>query len=552
MREQDMNTNVPSPASPTGSPHSSPTVTPPAAPAPAWLPLDAVGDDSTPLYDVAAIRRIENAGLAATEPFTLMSRAGAAAADWVHRHLPDGRILFLAGRGNNGGDALVAATHLHQAGRLVEAWLIAEADQLPADAARAWFDARAAGVPLLAMHPDPSAALPPWPTGCVAVVDGLLGIGLNRAADGDMARWIAHLNASHLPVYALDVPSGLFADTGAGRPAIRARRTLTFLAAKPGLLTLDGRDCAGAVDIAPLGLDYPPAERPVAVVNQPGAFRHALPSREHASNKGHFGSLAVIGGNHGMTGAPLLGARAALHLGAGRVHVGFLAQPAPAIDPVHPELMLHPVGELSLDAMSAFVAGPGMGSGTAARKLLADLIEACAKAEPPTPLVLDADALNLLAADESLKQALIDSGLHHVMTPHPLEAARLLGSSVADVQRNRLAAAHALADDWRATVVLKGSGTVIATAENATATVNPTGNAGLSTAGTGDVLAGMIGALLAQGVPPLEAARAAVWIHGRAADRLVDAGPGPAGLTASELYLPARAIFNALLQGGVA
>lgn len=528
-------------------------VPPPPAPAenaPEWFTLDAAGSDATPLYDVATIRHIEQAGIDATPPFTLMSRAGAAAADWVHHHVPSGRILFLAGRGNNGGDALVAATRLHQAGRLVEAWLIAEADRLPADAARAWFEARTAGVPLLAMHPDADTALPPWPTGCVAIVDGLLGIGLNRAADGDVARWIAHLNDSHLPVYALDIPSGLFADTGAGQPAIRARRTLTFLAAKPGLLTLDGRDCAGSIDIAPLGLDYPPAERPVAIVNQPGAFAHTLPRRDHAANKGRFGSLAVIGGNHGMTGAPLLGARAALHLGAGRVHVGFLAQPAPSIDPVHPELMLHPVTELALDTMSAFVAGPGMGSGTAARKQLAQLIDVCANAEPPLPLVLDADALNLLAADEALTQQLTDSGLDYIMTPHPLEAARLLGASVADVQRDRLAAAQALAARWQATVVLKGSGTVIATRENAPVTINPTGNAGLSTAGTGDVLAGMIGALLAQGMPPLTAARAAVWIHGRAADRLVEGGTGPAGLTASELYLPARTIFNALLQGG--
>ncbi len=540
-----MNTAVPPPSRSPGNAAADAT-----EPASAWMPLDAASDDPTPLYDVATIRRVEQAGLDATPPFTLMSRAGAAAADWIHRHVPSGRILFLAGRGNNGGDALVAATRLHQAGRLVEAWLVAEADRLPADAARAWLEARTAGVPLLAMPSAPGAALPPWPDGCVAIVDGLLGIGLNRAAEGEVARWIGHLNASHLPVFALDIPSGLFADTGAGQPAVRARRTLTFLAAKPGLLTLDGRDCAGGIDIAPLGLDYPPAERPVAMVNQPGGFTHKLPRREHAANKGRFGSLAVIGGNHGMTGAPLLGARAALHLGAGRVHVGFLAQPAPAIDPVHPELMLHPIAELALDAMSAFVVGPGMGSGTAARKHLAQLIEACANAEPPLPLVLDADALNLLAADTALGQHLRDSGLEYVMTPHPLEAARLLGSSVADVQRDRIGAANALAAHWQATIVLKGSGTIIATADDDPAAINPTGNAGLSTAGTGDVLAGMIGALLAQGVPMLAAARAGVWIHGRAADRLVEAGTGPAGMTASELYRPARAIFNALLQGG--
>lgn len=532
------------------------TVAPPSsAPediTPEWMPLDPAAADPTPLYDVATIRRVERAGLAATPAFTLMSRAGAAAANWVQQHLPSGRILFLAGQGNNGGDALVAATRLHQAGRLVEAWLAAEADRLPADAARAWFEGRTAGVPLLAVPPDPDAALPPWPTGCVAIVDGLLGIGINRPAEGNVARWIDALNTSRLPVFALDIPSGLFADTGTGQPAVRAQRTLTFLGAKPGLLTLDGRDCAGEIDIAPLGLDYPPAEPPVAVVNQPGGFLQALPRRDHAANKGRFGSLAVIGGNHGMTGAPLLGARAALHLGAGRVHVGFLALPAPAIDPVHPELMLHPLLELALDAMSAIVVGPGMGTGTAARKHLAQLIDACANAEPPLPLVLDADALNLLASDATLADQLRDSGLDYVMTPHPLEAARLLGSTVVEVQRDRLAAATTLATRWRATIVLKGSGTVIATPDGAPPTINPTGNAALSTAGTGDVLAGMIGALLAQGVPMTAATRAAVWIHGRAADRLVAAGIGPAGMTASELQHPARAIFNALLRSDTA
>jgi hydroxyethylthiazole kinase-like uncharacterized protein yjeF len=289
----------------------SPSTSPDPDATPERIALDPAGTDVTPLYDLTTIRRVEHAGLAATPPFTLMSRAGAAAADWLHAWVPNGRILCLAGPGNNGGDALVAAMRLHQRGRLVEAWLIGEADLLPADAARAWLEARAAGVPLLALPNDAATGIPPWPNGCAAIVDGLLGIGLNRAADGNMARWIDHLNNSHLPAFSLDIPSGLFADTGAGNPAVRAQRTLTFLAAKPGLLTLDGRDCAGEVDIAPLGLDYPPAEHPVAVVNQPPGFSHSLPRREHADNKGSFGSLAVIGGSHGMTGAPLLGARAA-------------------------------------------------------------------------------------------------------------------------------------------------------------------------------------------------------------------------------------------------
>jgi len=213
-------------------------------------------------------------------------------------------------------------------------------------------------------------------------------------------------------------------------------------------------------------------------------------------------------------------------------------------------LMLHAVTELSPGAMSAYVVGPGMGTGASARKQLTQLIDICANAATAAPLVLDADALNLLATDGTLAQQLVESGVAHVMTPHPLEAARLLGSTVADIQRNRLAAATALATRWQATIVLKGSGSVIASPDGAPPAINPTGNAALSTAGTGDVLAGMIGALIAQGMPIVAAARAAVWIHGRAADRLVASGTGPAGMTASELYLPARDIFNALLRGG--
>ncbi|CAG9164292.1 Bifunctional NAD(P)H-hydrate repair enzyme Nnr [Cupriavidus pampae] len=545
-------------ATATSMAHATATTSEPVATATAsddWFALDAADTTaSTPLYDVATLRAIEQAGLDSLPPFTLMARAGAAAADWIARHAPAGKVLCLAGAGNNGGDALVAATRLHQAGRRVEAWLTGVPDRLPADAARAWAEARAAGVPVLAMAQDESAALPPWPADCVAIADGLLGIGLNRPAQGQAARWIEHVNASGLPVFALDIPSGLFADTGLGQPAIRAQRTLTFLTAKPGLLTLDGRDCAGALDIAPLGLAYPPMQVPTAIVNQPAGFAATLPARAHAANKGHFGQLAVIGGSVGMTGAPLLGARAALYLGAGRVHIGFLADNAPSADFVHPELMLHAVARVATGAMSALVIGPGMGTGAESATALAALLDACVKAEHRPALVLDADALNLLAADAALAARLIASGLPCVLTPHPLEAARLLGVSVPEVQRDRLAAARALAQQWRAVVVLKGSGTIVAAPDGGTPppVINPTGNAALATAGTGDVLAGMTGALLAQGMATHAAACAAVWIHGRAADAFVAAGLGPAGMTASELYGPARQILNALLRGAPA
>ncbi|MFS8977718.1 NAD(P)H-hydrate dehydratase [Cupriavidus necator] len=509
-----------------------------------WLALDAASPAPVPLYDVPAIRRIEQAALAQLPAFTLMSRAGATAARWLAHHASSGPLLFVAGTGNNGGDALVAATQLHGTGRAVQVWLAAEPDRLPADAAIAWQQARAAGVPVRVVATMDTSQDVDWPADTAAIVDGLLGIGLNRPAGGAMAWWIEQVNRSALPVFALDIPSGLFADTGAGVPAIRAQRTLSFIAAKPGLLTLDGRDCAGTVDIAPIGLDYPPAEAPVAMVNGPALFNAALPRRHHASNKGTHGSLAIIGGNLGMTGAPLLGARAAQYLGAGKVHIGFLAQPAPLVDSQHPELMLHPVDGLPLSSISALVIGPGMGTDAHAHRQFARLLQGA-----PVPLVLDADALNLLAADPALAGALAASGAPCVMTPHPLEAARLMGAPVAEVQRDRPAAAAALATQWQAVVVLKGSGTVIAAPDGGVCTVNPTGSAALASAGTGDVLAGMLGALLAQGMPPPAAAQAAVWIHGRAADELVAQGIGPAGVTASELYAPARSVFNRLLAG---
>lgn len=521
--------------------------TPPSASAD-WLRFDPASPTSIPLFDSAAIRRLERAAYANLSPFTLMARAGAAAASWLTAHAPTGPLLLLAGPGNNGGDALVAATCLHRAGREVQAWLLADPTRLPADAARAWQQANDAGVPLQVLVPDAASpqTAPPWPTTAprfAAVVDGLLGIGLNRPASGALAEWIARLCTladQGVPVFALDVPSGLSADTGAGAPAVRATRTLTFIAAKPGLLTLDGRDCAGELDIAPLGLDYPPQDTVAAWANTPGRFAAALPGRRHASHKGSFGTLAVIGGSIGMVGAPLLGARAALHLGAGRVHIGFLAEAAPAFDPVHPELMLHPVDRLQLAEMSALVAGPGMGTGDDGRRWLEMALRA------GTPTVLDADALNLLATDTALAAIAKAGTAPRVLTPHPLEAARLMGCTVAEVQRDRLDAARALASQWQAVVALKGSGTVIAGGDGNAVAINPTGNAGLATAGTGDVLAGMIGALLAQGMAAESAALASVWLHGRAADRLVAGGEGPAGLTAGEVPRAARYELNAL------
>ncbi len=501
------------------------------------------------LFGSAAVRALETAAYRALAPFTLMARAGEAAADWLQARAPRGHLLLVAGPGNNGGDALVAATALHEAGRTVTVWLAADPARLPDDARRAWTEARAAHVPIEILHAPASV-----PATVTAIVDGLFGIGLARPLAGLHAALVETLNGSGLPAYALDIPSGLSGDTGQppapDSPVVRARATLTFLVAKPGLLTGAGRDATGDLALADLLAAQPAYDGVVeadALVNAPARWLAHLPRRRHDGHKGTYGSVAVVGGAHGMVGAPLLSARGALHLGAGKVHVVSLADDAPRVDFAQPELMLHTWGTLDLGGMQALAVGPGMGTGKDAYEALDHLLDRMLPAR--IAAVFDADALNFARAPALLTRLtrLASGGAPVVLTPHPLEAARLLDTDAPTVQRDRLAAAQALVNRCGAVVVLKGSGTVVA-APGVPPTVNPTGNGSLATGGTGDVLTGMIGALLAQGVPAREAALAAVWLHGRAADDLVAAGEGPIGLHAGELCAPARRALNGLLK----
>lgn len=488
------------------------------------------------LLRVADLRAAETAATATLPPHTLMARAGAAAARWLSERMTDDErpVWFAVGPGNNGGDALVAAAQLQQLGVATHAWMPVTVK--PDDAQWALGLARAAGVPL---STEPPASLDEY----AWVVDGLFGIGLARALDGPFAaqaeRIAAHARSGGR-VLALDVPSGLDSDTGrivGAGAAVVATHTLTFIGAKPGLYTGDGRDLAGAIEIA--SLDVAPPAAPAVVLNAPARFAAALPARAFASHKGTFGSLAVIGGDTGMCGAPILAARAALFAGAGKVHVGFLGTGAPPYDPPFPELMLHPADGVDLDAMSAIAAGCGLGTRDAAAALVRRVLAHGAAT------LLDADALNLVATHADLAAAVAARDGACVLTPHPLEAARLLGSDTASVQHDRLAAAQALAARYASIVVLKGSGTVIA-APDGRLTINPTGNAALATGGTGDVLGGLIGALLAQRVAPYEAALAGVYLHGLAADTLTASGTGPAGLTAGELAPMVRTLINRL------
>jgi hydroxyethylthiazole kinase-like uncharacterized protein yjeF len=488
---------------------------------------------SEPLHCVAATRELERLAAAALPPHTLMQRAGLSVARLALALAPHARHIWIAcGPGNNGGDGFEAAMHLHRWGKTVTlTWTglpSGNAGQ-PPDAQASRERALAAGVPMAAQPPADFDFC----------IDALLGIGgtLDPARAGTqlMLEWLARMQTGGAPRLAVDVPTGLDADTGAFSAGLAAASnvfTLSLLTLKPGLFTASGRDRAGQVWFDGLGTAHAQAGAPAPDAWLLGADRARQAARQataHASHKGSFGDVAVLGGestarSH-MAGAALLAARAALHSGAGRVYVALLGSPALAVDPQQPELMFRAPEALDL-AQQVLVCG--CGGGDAVRAVLPRVLSAAPR------LVLDADALNAIAADTQLQTQL--SARHHrgystVLTPHPLEAARLAGTSAKEVQADRLACARQLAERFQCVVVLKGSGTVIAAPGQASA-INSSGNALLATAGTGDVLAGMLGAGMAGGLEAFEAACSAVFAHGRIADEW------PAGrqaLTASAL-----------------
>jgi hydroxyethylthiazole kinase-like uncharacterized protein yjeF len=434
---------------------------------------------------------------------SLMERAGVAAADLAAQIAPDTEkdLLVLAGPGNNGGDARIAAERLAE--RFFRVTLATRPEEIPE---RKW----------------------------ALVIDGLFGVGLARDVTGEYARLVDYANRQSCPVLAIDVPSGLDSDTGRVLGcAVRATHTITFIAWKAGLLTLDGPDYCGEVTVADLGVKL---ENPEAWVASSDLFQRALKRRPRNFHKGMAGSLAILGGAAGMTGAPLLAARAALKLGTGRVYVGLLDATLP-IDPGAPELMLrHADDALGLD-LDALVIGPGLGDGERAETLLGAALAS------ELPCVLDADALNLIAENADLRKACARRRGETILTPHPAEAGRLLAETTAAVQANRVKAARALADNLNAHVVLKGNGSILV-ARDRHWFINRTGHAGLASAGTGDVLAGVLGALFAQGYSGETALVLGPHLHGAAADELAAAGVGPVGMTASELADGVRRVWN--------
>ncbi len=457
-----------------------------------------------PVYLSADIRRIEQAAASLSSP--LMERAGAAAAELAATLLSDKgkEVLVLAGPGNNGGDAKIVARLLQE--RFFRVSLAGSLDEIPKT-----------------IH---------WNL----VVDGLFGIGLARPIEGGYAKLVDWINAQSCPVLALDIPSGLDADTGQvlGR-AVCASHTVTFIGLKPGLLTLDGPDHCGKISVADLSLTQVPKAE-YGWIAEPALFANALKARPKNFHKGMAGAVAVIGGAPGMQGAAVLAGCAALKIGAGRVYIGMLDE-ASRIDAAIPELMFRHADEvLGLD-LDAIVIGPGLGLGERAETLLGAVLAS------ELPCVLDADALNLIAEQEDLRKACARRAPDTLVTPHPAEAARLLAETTAKVQADRLKAARALSGNLSAHVVLKGNGSILI-ARDGHWFVNTSGNPGLASAGMGDVLAGILGSLLAQKYTGETALVLGTHLHGCAADDCVRAGAGPVGLSAGELIAPARKIWN--------
>jgi len=481
-----------------------------------------------PVYGLDALRQLEH-HLQSGSPRPLMQLAGLAAAQLALAIAPHAqRIWVAAGPGNNGGDGLEAALQLHQWGKQVlVSWMGSTAHTSP-DVLLAWQRASAAGVALQSAVPEAWAKNMNDQDLCI---DALLGLGANRALGPEMQACVQAIQKFPGQVLALDGPTGLnlangqwMGNSDAQTVAVHADHTLTFIAAKPGLFMGHGRDACGHIWLDDLGhrandSDVPPQ----AWLNA----AYAPPVKSHASHKGSHGDVAVIGGEPmalrgmGMTGAAVLAATAALHAGAGRVILSLLS--GQAIDHAPPDLMQRDWQRLDLEQLHVVC---GCGGGEAIRARMPEVLQRSAQ------LVLDADGLNAVADDPGLQNLLRQRAelKPTVITPHPLEAARLLKTSTAQVQSNRLQAAQNLATLFHCTVVLKGSGSVIA-APGHTSRINTSGNGRLATGGTGDVLAGLVGARMAQGLGPFEAACCAVAQHGQLANNW----PAELPLTASAM-----------------
>lgn len=484
------------------------------------------------IYSVASVREIDRTAIEdeGIPGYTLMTRAGAAAVRAARQRYPDAkRWQVVCGAGNNAGDGYVVARLAAHDGIVVSVLTVADPEGLQGDAATAYGDFAAEGGVVMPWNGELDAE-------AELLIDGLLGSGLEREVSGDFGAAVEAINAHPAPVLALDVPTGVHGDSGRVLgTAVRADLTVTFVGLKAGLFAGDGAELGGTIVFD--GLDVPDHCRPRSAAMyrriDDGLLQRSLRRRERSAHKGDFGHVLVIGGGAGMPGAVRLAGEAALRTGAGLVSVATDPSHAAVLVGSRPELMCHGVSgagdvEQLIEKADVIAFGPGLGQAEWAAQLFSVV------AAQDLPSVWDADALNLLAQSPS-------SDARRIITPHPGEAGRLLGSSARDVQAGRSTALGSLQKQYGGVAVLKGANTLVSSA-GGVPWLCSSGNPGMASPGMGDVLTGIIAALLAQGLDPEQAAAVGVEIHARAGD--LAAQGGERGLLACDLMAELRSVVN--------
>lgn len=484
-----------------------------------------MADFSSPIYQVNQIRELE---MLAQQRFgvsgdMMMQRAGKAAFQLLRKRWPIAkRIAVLCSVGNNGGDGYVLAELAHRHGLVVNVWQVGQTQHLKAEALRAYEACKKAGVAITPFQGRDDLIL------ADVLIDALHGIGLQGVVRQESRAAIEAMNASKKPILALDIPSGIDANTGyVLGVAVKAQATITFIATKLGLLTGSGMAYAGEVICDDLEL---PAElfslvKPAVEKLSFSAYKQYFVPRQRDWHKGSAGHVLVIGGDVGYVGAPRMAAEAALRVGAGLVTVVTHPKHSATLNVGRPEIICHGVRfpfflRALLKKVTVVVIGPGLGKSWWAKRLLSAVLKT------NLPLVVDADALNLIAANSHRRS-------HWVLTPHPGEAARLLKQTPAQIQQDRFKALQQLQIAYQGVIALKGAGTLVLAPDTLPA-VCDVGNPGMATAGMGDVLSGVIGGLIAQGVPLVDAAKAGVCLHACAGDSAAAAG-GERGMLAMDL-----------------
>lgn len=486
------------------------------------LPNNLYTAEQTRELDRITIEEFEVSGT------VLMERAGTVAFETLKQYWPDAKtICIVCGIGNNGGDGFVVARLAHEQGFQVEVLIVGDTNKIKDNALSAKQRLEGCGVVTKIYETGklPLADL---------VVDAVLGTGLNGAVNGDAVHAVKAINQHGTPILALDIPSGLLADTGhVLGEVVRADVTVSFIGLNQGLLTAKGPDCCGELIFDDLQIPSAVKLKIPTSTQRLNITSPIFKKREKESHKGLFGHVLVIGGDIGMSGAARLACEAALRTGAGLVSLATRYAHASVINSARPEIMSYPAERESeiqflIEKAEVIAIGPGLGKSEWAATLFATAINS------DKPLVVDADALNLLAI-EHIKND------HWILTPHPGEAARLLETTVEEIQADRFSAVKQLAEKFGGTVVLKGNGSLIYS--EGMIYLCDKGNPGMASGGMGDVLTGIISSLLAQGFTQTEAAKVGVYLHAAAGDAAAK-GVGERGLLASDLMPSIRRLIN--------